>query len=99
MYKRQTVWLSFGSTGVLSNGVPVGPSCTGVWSQKLDFAGSGRSAAAAFSIGAKGYIGTGYDGSYKKDFWEFDAASNTWTQKADFAGSPRSCLLYTSRCV
>src|SRR5687768_12262929 len=37
-----TSWLSFGSTGILNNGLPVGPTCTGVWSQKTDFAGTGR---------------------------------------------------------
>lgn len=25
----------------------------------------------------------------KKDFWEYDPATNAWTQKADFGGTPR----------
>jgi hypothetical protein len=58
--------------------------------QKADFGGTGRWGAAGFSIGSKGYIGMGYDGStYYKDFWEYDPASNTWTQKADFGGTGR----------
>ena len=64
------------------------------WTQKADFGGTGKSSAVGFSIGNKGYIGTGssYDGSiytYYKDFWEYDPATNTWTQKADFGGVAR----------
>jgi hypothetical protein len=61
----------------------------GTWTQKADFGGSIRNSAVGFSIGSKGYIGTGYDGSYSKDFWEYNPALNTWTQKADFGGSAR----------
>ena len=64
------------------------------WTQKADFGGTGRSDAVGFSIGSKGYIGTGgsYNGSWSwyKDFWEYDPAVNTWTQKADFGGIVRS---------
>ena len=44
-----------------------------------------------FSIGNKGYMGTGIDATYtpKKDFWEYDPATNVWTQKADFPGATR----------
>ena len=59
------------------------------WVQKADFMGTSRRYAAGFSIGNKGYIGTGYDGAYKRDFWEYDAVNNTWTQKANYGGSPR----------
>jgi hypothetical protein len=60
------------------------------WTQKSDFGGSARYAAVGFSIGNKGYIGTGFDGStYYKDFWEYDPTNNTWAQKADFDGSAR----------
>jgi hypothetical protein len=43
------------------------------WTQKADFGGIGREGAVGFSIGSKGYIGTGVDDSYsyKKDFWEY----------------------------
>jgi hypothetical protein len=40
------------------------------WTQKDDFGGTVRSNAVGFSIGGKGYIGTGSDGSFCKDFWE-----------------------------
>lgn len=61
------------------------------WTQKAAFGGSARTKATGFSIGAKGYIGTGYEwnGPNKKDFWEWDQATNVWTQKADFGGTAR----------
>src|SRR5207247_845667 len=68
-------------------------SGTNSWTQKADFGGTARFSAAGFSIGAKGYIGTGLDnpqlGGEKKDFWEYDTTANTWTNKADFAGTAR----------
>ena len=61
-----------------------------VWAQEANFGGTGRQGAVGFSIGNKGYIGTGYDGiSLRNDFWEYDPATNVWTQKANFAGTPR----------
>lgn len=44
---------------------------------------------AGFSIGGKGFIGLGIDGTNRKDFWEYDPVLNTWTQKADFGGTAR----------
>jgi N-acetylneuraminic acid mutarotase len=64
---------------------------TNVWAKKADFPGNARSAAAGFSIGNKGYIGTGWNGTYSSaEFWEWDQATNVWVRKADFAGGPRS---------
>jgi hypothetical protein len=64
---------------------------TNVWTKKADFEGNTRASAVGFSIGSKGYIGTGYDGiSYLKDFWEWDQATNVWTKKADFEGNTRA---------
>lgn len=68
----------------------------GVWTQRADFPGGLRESAVGFSIDEKGYILTGqtYDENlqgwlYKKDFWEYDPATDTWTQKADFRGEER----------
>ena len=62
---------------------------TNVWVRKADMVG-GRYGAVGFSIGNKGYLGTGYNGSsYLNDFWEFDPAANVWTQKANFGGVAR----------
>jgi len=48
--------------------------------------------AVGFSIGAKGYIGTGQDSTnnYKQDFWEWNQPTNGWTQKLNFGGTGRS---------
>ena len=63
------------------------------WTQKSDFAGAARAGASGFSIGNKGYIGTGStDGTTAggtRDFWEWDQSSNAWSQKADFGGMER----------
>jgi N-acetylneuraminic acid mutarotase len=52
------------------------------WTIKADFGGAERKGAVGFSIGNKGYIGTG---GYS-DFWEYDPDTDTWTQKAGFPG-------------
>jgi len=68
----------------------------GTWVQKNDVGLSvsngptERNGATGFSIGSKGYIGTGYKFSFQKDFWEYDPTANTWTQKADFGGTGRA---------
>ena len=61
------------------------------WSKKAGFGGTSRVGAAGFSIGGKGYIGTGADSiGIRNDFWEYDPMTDTWTQKADFGGTARS---------
>ena len=64
---------------------------TGVWKRKADFGGVARNGAVGFSIGNKGYIGTGFYGNegYLKDFWEYDPATDIWIRKADFPGNAR----------
>jgi hypothetical protein len=67
---------------------------TNIWTRKADFGGMARYGAVGFSIGTKGYIGTGFGGaggsSLFKDFWEWDQATDTWTRKADFGGAARA---------
>src|SRR5258705_11976593 len=71
-------------------------SAQDTWAQKSDVGSinpngpTARFGAVSFSIGNKGYVGTGSDGEDRKDFWEFDPIANTWTQKADFGGDARS---------
>lgn len=62
------------------------------WLKMTDFGGEPRSYAVGFSIGTKGYIGTGYLDTQEdsKDFWAYDPVNNTWTQIADFEGAARS---------
>lgn len=73
------------------------------WTRKADIgdATNGykkRSAAVAFSINSKGYIGLGAEGydTRVKDLWEFDptqGASGKWTRKADLPSTPRLAAL------
>ncbi|MFN6945008.1 MAG: T9SS type A sorting domain-containing protein [Cytophagaceae bacterium] len=62
------------------------------WNNKADFAGAFRFAAVGFSIGDRGYVGTGHDASGvdRNDFWEYNPATNQWTQRANFPGAARS---------
>ncbi|MBI3511562.1 MAG: galactose oxidase [Bacteroidetes bacterium] len=61
------------------------------WIQKATYGGTGRYTAVGFSIGTKGYIGTGSpDGGFAYvDFWEYDPVSDTWMQKANYGGGGR----------
>ncbi|MBI2967293.1 MAG: SBBP repeat-containing protein [Bacteroidetes bacterium] len=63
----------------------------GAWSQKAVLGDTARAGGVGFSIGTKGYIGTGRDTAFNdlKDFWEWDQATNVWTQKANFGGTAR----------
>lgn len=59
------------------------------WTRKADFAGSARYNAVGFAINGKGYIGTGYDGNWLKDFYEYDPATDKWTQIVSLGGQKR----------
>jgi N-acetylneuraminic acid mutarotase len=68
-----------------------------VWTQKKDFGGSPRYGAVGLVLGTKGYVGTGWDttvaGGRRKDFWQYDPATDLWSQKADFGGGTRISAL------
>lgn len=58
------------------------------WLAKSDFAGSPVQGAVGFSIGTKGYIGTGLYGSqFRGELWEWDQVNDVWSQKAQFNSS------------
>ncbi|HYV92654.1 MAG TPA: kelch repeat-containing protein [Chitinophagales bacterium] len=79
-YWIETCGLKVAGTGSISEG----------WTQKTNFGGAARYLAVGFSIGSKGYIGTGSaSGTIKSDFWEYDPSTNAWTQKADCGGGVR----------
>ena len=62
------------------------------WMQKDDFAGGMRRGAIGFSVAGYGYVGTGYDGNYLKDFYRFDpnaAAGSQWQIVNGFEGGKR----------
>ncbi|MCB9265377.1 MAG: hypothetical protein H6558_10160 [Lewinellaceae bacterium] len=62
-----------------------------IWIPRANLLAEGRQAPVGFSIGRKGYLGTGWDyfNDIRKDFWEYDPITDNWTQKADFGGGPR----------
>lgn len=79
-----------GSTIICEGGsVMLSVSNTGnSWTQKNDLDGIARYGAVGFSIGNKGYIGTGWNSVTRyKDFWEYDPATDAWTQKANFGNA------------
>jgi len=62
------------------------------WKKISDFPGVARWGAVGFSIGNKGYVGTGVDSSfyqYYNDFWEYDTMKDKWTQKSDIGVQTR----------
>lgn len=67
----------------------------GTWTRKADVPEQGRANAVGFSIGNKGYIGTGfyYYDTRKKDFWEYDPSVDTWRRMADLPGTERYAAL------
>jgi N-acetylneuraminic acid mutarotase len=75
-------------TGVSTNDFTILPSDR--WEHVADFGGTGRTHPVSFVIGNKAYVGTGYNGNYNKDFWQYNTTNNTWTQKADFGGPERT---------
>ncbi len=83
--KRKFLLLALGS--LIGGGMLAQDS----WERMANFAGGNRHATIHFSIGDKGYVGTGTDDiTIKSDFWEFDPVTNVWTQKADFGGGIRA---------
>ncbi|MFI5171869.1 MAG: kelch repeat-containing protein [Chitinophagales bacterium] len=53
-----------------------------------------RNVAAAFTIGNKGYIGTGQSGDpFLNDFWEYNYLTNIWALKASVGGVDRRCAV------
>jgi len=62
---------------------------TNKWTQLNDFTGTARYGSTAFSIGDKGYIVGGYDGTHLKDLWEYDPTSDSWTKKSSIPGNKR----------
>src|SRR2546425_525264 len=59
------------------------------WTQKANFGGTAREGPTGFSIGTKGYIGMGWDGNFRKDFWQYNPSTNTWAAKTSFGGTGR----------
>ncbi len=74
---------------------PTGNSGAGSWTAKTSFTGSARGGAVGFSIGTKGYVGTGNYGTLSSptvlsDFYQYDPSTNTWTSLTAFPGTART---------
>lgn len=67
-------------------------NCFSQWVQKASIPTPGRFAGIGFSIGTKGYVGTGVNSAanYLNDLWEWDPTTNTWTQKAALPTTQRA---------
>ena len=68
---------------------------TNVWTRKADFPGPSRFAAVGAVANGKAYVGLGVNGDNinlpdTKDWWQYDAVTDSWTRKADFPGTRRS---------
>lgn len=51
-----------------------------------------RNCAASFTLGNKGYVGTGQSGDpFLNDFWEYNKVTNVWTSKPSVGGIDRRC--------
>jgi N-acetylneuraminic acid mutarotase len=64
------------------------------WTKRADFAGTARYDAVGFGISNIGYIATGFDGNYLKDFYSFTPPTTAnpngvWAQLQSFQGSKR----------
>lgn len=61
---------------------------TDEWTDINSFDSAARYLSVSFSIGDKGYIGTGIteENISLRDFWEYDPGTGTWTQKANVGG-------------
>jgi N-acetylneuraminic acid mutarotase len=83
-------------SGSFSNDVWMYNPVLDSWTQNNDFSGGGRIFPTGFSIGSKGFLGTGvkiatgFGSGYSRDFWEYDPITDTWTQRADLGGPTRS---------
>ena len=92
------VYIGMGANGPEMNDLWEWDQLNNVWTQKaslgtsdsMGIAALGRVGAVAFSIGGKGYVGTGINQGYAlSDFWEYDPVLDSWTQKANFGGGIR----------
>ncbi|MBS1637367.1 MAG: T9SS type A sorting domain-containing protein [Bacteroidetes bacterium] len=71
-----------------------------VWNQKAPYPSFARHRCCAFTIGNKGYMGTGHinSGTISQaytDWWEYDPATDSWTQKADYPLPRFACSAFT----
>lgn len=76
---------------VLSLWLCTGPWVTAQWDQTIDFPGTARDDAAAFSHYCKVYVGTGMEvgWSLTNDWWRYDVIQQSWQEVATLPATPR----------
>ena len=80
-----------GASSAVSKNFFVFDPAANTWTKKKDFGGTARRDAVGFSIGTKGYVGTGADAAGQTaDLWEYDPSGDTWTKKSNFLGAARN---------
>jgi N-acetylneuraminic acid mutarotase len=101
--RQYAVGLNIGNKGYIGTGIDASdtrkkdfwefdPSggVLGTWTRKAEFIGGERYGAQGFSIGNKGYVGTGYNFSFLNDIWEYNQVTDGWTEKASLPGGIRN---------
>ena len=84
------IGLGFGASNNLLNDFWAYDPIKNTWTKKANYPAGAVQAAVGFSIGNKGYVGTGANSSATlKSFYEYDPASNTWKRLKDFGGQAR----------
>jgi len=80
----------FGDTTGIGGGGTGGATVSSNWQSIPNLPGPGRSAAVAFSLNGKGYVGLGEDyPDFFADMYSYDPSTNSWTQLDSFPGGAR----------
>lgn len=59
------------------------------WNRISDFPGTPRYDAVAFELQGLGYVGTGFDSNWLKDFYAYNPTNGSWEQIVSLGGSKR----------
>ncbi len=83
----EIVFIGCGTNGTVQQDFWAYNQNTDTWTQKTNFP-IARAGVGAFSIGNKGYMGSGSDGvSVYNDLYEYNQQANTWTFKQNYGGT------------
>lgn len=92
--RAQSVGFSVDNKGYITNGLfPVNAGyCestlkydpdTDEWTRVADYPGIGRTKSVSFTIGNYAYVGGGFNGSPREDFYKYNPSNNTWASVDD----------------
>lgn len=98
MVLKRTVKLVVSSVILLNTGIVTVPGQESSWIHRQDFGSPPRVQAVGFSIGEKGYIASGTDGSINpllQDLQEFDPGSNSWIYKSSIPVPLRGSVAFS----